>query len=316
MMSNSSLTQINTTITICIASYNRPGGLNRLLSSLKELAFRKCPTPSWSVVVVDNHPGLPAKPIVDVIKEDFPTPIEYFHEPEQGIASARNRAIQESKTCDFIAFIDDDQIADRFWLDELLFVQNQYQAAVVTGPVLPLFEEDPPNWILKGGFFNRPRRPTGSAVDYAFTGNVLIKYEWTQYFKGPFDRRMNLIGGSDTMFSKKIKKLGATIIWADEAISKEYNPPQRLSVSWLLKRSYRLGVTLTLAEKWTNEPFQVLLLRSLKGFYHITLGCLILVPQTIIYGKAGFVKSLRKTFRGLGELSGFLNMYYEEYAKI
>ena len=299
---------------ICIATYNREVGLTRLLNSLSKLRFIKCKNVGWQVVVVDNFsPKFPARQIVKEFQNKFPVPIIFGEETDRGIASTRNKAIALAKDCNFIVFTDDDQIVDPLWLDELLALQRETDADIVAGPVLPLFESTPPDWIIKGKFFDRKRYPTGTEIDYAGTGNMLIKRKWLMMFDGPFDVRLNLTGGSDTLYCRKVKDLGALIVWADDAITQEYNPPQRFTISWLLKRFYRMGTTLTLVDLWTQASIKTIALRLIKGIYHVLSGILLLIPKAIISGKAGIVRSLQLIVYGVGELIGFSGIKYKVY---
>lgn len=301
-------------VVVCIITFQRPNGLKRLLDSLSKLEFHAVETPVWRIVVVDNDAELSAQLIVDAVRVDFPVPIIYGVEPHQGIASARNKAISLAPSCDFIAFIDDDEVAEPHWLDQLLLIQRTYQADIVTGPVLPDFEKAPPKWIIRGGFFNRRRLTTGTSVHFAATHNTLVKYEWTQKIEGPFDLRFNLTGGSDSHFSRRVIQQGGVIIWADEAIVREYNPPNRIAVSWLLQRSFRIAFTTALIEKDLYSVF-IVLLRLIKAVYHVILGFVLLIPLLIYYGYAGIIKALQRVARGVGALYGLLGGQYEEYAK-
>ena len=130
-----------------------------------------------------------SKEFVDGIKNSFSIPIIYGVEPEREIASARNRAVQLAGNVDFIAFIDDDEVADGRWLDELLAAQEKFGVDVVNGPVLPRFEQEVPPWVVRGRFYNRRRFPTGTLINWANTGNVLIKTSWLHAIPGPFKRQ-------------------------------------------------------------------------------------------------------------------------------
>src|SRR3972149_1567705 len=47
----------------------------------------------------------------------------------------------------------------------------------VLGPVKPYFEQEPPKWVTRGGFFERPTHETGYRIGLsdARTGNVLFR---------------------------------------------------------------------------------------------------------------------------------------------
>ena len=66
---------------------------------------------------------------------ESPDPIRGVREPERGIVPARNRGIREARG-QWIAFFDDDQIADPHWLLELFNGgQRAEQCRVVGGSV-------------------------------------------------------------------------------------------------------------------------------------------------------------------------------------
>lgn len=300
-------------ISICIATYKRPTGLERLLQSLARLVFDKCEQPDIRIVVIDNSQDEEARLIVQSIGIMYPFPIQYAVEPTRGIASARNKAVSLAESSDFIAFIDDDEVADQHWLDELLYIQAGTNADVTTGPVLPVFDEEVPKWILKGKFFDRRRLKTGTKVVYAATGNMLIRSNWV---KGePFDTRLSFIGGSDGLFSKQIRQRGALMIWVDEAHVHEHVLPQRATANYIIKRAFRNGSTGTIIEKLLQPKRIQLILRFFKGLAITGYGLILFIPGVILHGYAGLIKSIKNISLGVGIVAGFFGMSYKEYSK-
>jgi len=180
-------------IAICVITYKRPEGLSNLLASLNQLSFNKVPRPILELVVVDNDTSGNAAQLCKAI--DFPdyAAIKCVTEERRGISYARNTAIAStSADVDFIAFIDDDEIADPAWLDELLHAEKVHDADVVTGCVLSHFTDEMPDWIRRGAFFDRERYVTGQPLTWARTGNVLIRKSIFD-FLGMFDERFSLL---------------------------------------------------------------------------------------------------------------------------
>ena len=303
-------------VAICVVTYKRPLGLKRLLRSLQDLKFYKSNSPDLQIVVVDNDDSNPVEEVVYSLEKDFSIPVNYEIESKRGIASARNRAVQLADEMDFIAFIDDDEVADPRWLDELLDTQKTFGADVVNGPVIPRFEQPAPAWVLRGGFYNRRRLPTGTKVTWANTGNVLIKARWLRAVPGPFNEKLNLSGGSDTLLFSQVYRLGAKMVWSDEAIVGEFNPPSRVSANWILRRAFRGGVFNSVWEILLDASLIVKMIRAVKSIIHILFGFVILIPALIFRGYAGFIRSLMYISQGMGEISGILGISYKEYKHI
>ena len=160
-------------VAICALTLHRPKGLDSLLSSLAGLDDPG-PDHTVSVVIVDNDPEESARAAVEGRRSEMPWNMLYAGEPRRGIPFGRNTAVRTAGDVDFIAFLDDDETADAAWLTELLRVQRDTGADVVTGTVLPVFEADPPPWARQGRFFERQRFTTGHRLTYARTSNVLI----------------------------------------------------------------------------------------------------------------------------------------------
>src|SRR3990172_4531240 len=159
-------------ISVCICTYKRPKWLDHLLKKLQEQETSELFT--YSIIIIDNDNSQSAKRVVENNKESV-VAIDYQCEPEKNIARARNRAIQNA-TGDFVAFIDDDEFPPNDWLLNLLKSYYTFKANGVLGPVIPKFEVEPPDWVLKGRFCERPKHDTGTKTHWKScrTGNVLL----------------------------------------------------------------------------------------------------------------------------------------------
>jgi len=227
-------------ITVCVCTFKRPALLKRLLD---ELARQETGDGSFSfsVVVADNDREQSAKPVVEAFTATSPVRAVYCVEPEQNIARARNKTL-ENATGDYVAFIDDDEFPAANWLANLLKTCLARGVDGVLGPVKPCFEEPPPPWATRGRFFERPTHETGWRIDLkeARTGNVLFDRRMVEGMKEPFLPQFGT-GGEDVDFFRRMMGQGRVFIWCDEAPVFESVPPSRCNRRYLLRRGLLRG---------------------------------------------------------------------------
>jgi len=301
---------------ICIATYRRPRMLATLLKALDRQAFQKARPPLVTVVVIDNDVAESARATVERAAVRARWPLCYGVEPRRGISYARNRGVVAvGQTCDFLVFVDDDELPRRNWLDELLFVQARENADVVAGPVLPRFDEVPPAWVDRGRFFVRPRYRTGHPLSVAGAGNALVRTGVLTEQPGPFAPQFALSGAEDTHLFMRLERLGARMVWADEAVVDERVPKTRLNVRWLLQRAYRGGNGFARCEVDVRPGARVRWTRALKGVARIAQGVALLAVAPA-YGICGLVDASARVCLGLGMLTGVLGYGYDEYRQV
>ena len=90
-------------ITICICTFRRREMLQSLLDDLREQETGGLF--SYSVLVVDNDRQGSAEQVVSEFRAQQSFRVDYFIEPRQNIALARNKAI-ENAIGDYVVFID------------------------------------------------------------------------------------------------------------------------------------------------------------------------------------------------------------------
>lgn len=301
-------------VSICLATFRRIEGLARTLTSLGNLNLEGVDQPV-ELVVVDNDSERSAEKVIEEARKHLPWPVSYVVEPRRGISFARNTAIETSRG-ETIVFIDDDEEATPRWLRELVGIQRREHAFAVTGPVVPLFEEDPPAWIIRGRFFDRPRHPTGTKVKAAGTGNLLLQRDvFAELGDRPFDETMALTGGTDTLLSMRIRDAGYDIVWCDEAVIEEWNPPSRVTFSWLLRRSFRGGTSFARCERTLHSSLQLRVTRLAKGLVRILQGVGVTTLGGLALRRERMVQGMQICALGAGMMTGAVGIQYKEYAR-
>lgn len=284
-------------ISVCVCTYKRPDMLRRLLAELNRQKTEGLFT--FSIVVTDNDALRSAEPVVSECATSSPIPIRYCVEPEQNIALARNRALKNAGG-GYVAFIDDDEFPIDRWLVTLFTTCNGYDVDGVLGPVRRHFDEQPPDWVIKGNFYERPVYPTGSVVDWrdGRTGNLLLKRAFLE--EGNEGFRREFTGGEDTDFFRRMTQKGYTFIWSSEAVVYEVVPPERWSRSYLLRRAlFRGSISLL------HPTFG---LRDVAKSLIAVPSYSLLLPFALLIGQHNFMNLLVRLFDHLGRLLALVGM--------
>jgi succinoglycan biosynthesis protein ExoM len=234
---------VTSTVLIGIPSFRRPEGVRKLLQSLAKQ--KPATNLSVSLFVADNDPQFQeAKRTCDAMRSTFRLPLHCDVVEEPGVAAARNRILCEARRCgaDYVAMLDDDQVAAPDWLSELLSMQHGTEADVVGGPVVYHFVIEPSASVRRWGYFNPRERRGGLIAPLTGAGNVLIccaslaRLDWPS-----FDVQFGTSGGEDAEFFARVAARGFRFAWAPRAIAHEEVAPERALESALLNRAFRTG---------------------------------------------------------------------------
>jgi glycosyltransferase involved in cell wall biosynthesis len=196
---------------------------------------------TFSIVVADNDGGQSAQSVVEAFRAECSIEITYCVEPEQNIALARNKVLENAKG-DYVAFIDDDEFPARDWLVTLLIACEEHRVDGVLGPVRPWFDQPPPKWVIGGKFCERPEHTTGTLLHWqqTRTGNVLLRRQILDGIQNPFRREFGN-GGEDADFFRRMAQRGHRFIWCNEAVVYEVVPPERWKRSYMFRRALLRG---------------------------------------------------------------------------
>ncbi|WP_150463001.1 glycosyltransferase family 2 protein [Nesterenkonia ebinurensis] len=295
-------------VVICVATYRRNEQLRQLLESVAEQA-----DPIPQVIVVDNNPE---PQVQESVRQAYPT-ATYLHQPEPGIASARNKALDAlPEDVAGVIFVDDDERVRPGWLTALLDCANSSGADVVYGPVFAVLPENPPDWLTRWGldgpgYIRRTDFATGPWDRRPATNNALVRAEWFTSRGLRFDEVFNFTGGSDTDLFQTMIDEGATIWWCAEAEVEEDVPASRVTKTWLRKRQQRVGYVRAMQQaKRGRSRVSLFTEGAARIGVGLTRGPLRLVQREVLsYPDRGYL------YQGLGFMSAALGGVSEEYSR-
>ena len=301
-------------ITVAIPSFRRPERLAALLDALPE-RLEEVPDAIIDVLVIDNDPAGSARDAV----ENSPLEPRYAHEITPGISAARNRALDESRASDLLAFLDDDEIPRAGWLSSLVDVWRRHRSAAVAGRLISVFEEGTDPWIVATGTFYRGQRPTGTHMPVATTANLLLDLTQIRDLGLRFDAGLGLSGGEDTLFTRQLVDSGGVIMWCNESVVEDTVVPDRLTRDWAARRAFSAGNgSVHVALRLAPHPVRRI---GLRGKY--ILGGTARVAAGLVrhrYGRARGnlshdAQGYRIYHRGRGMVAGARGHLFHEYAR-
>jgi succinoglycan biosynthesis protein ExoM len=223
---------------IGVASYRRRRLLEALLKTLQAQAWPGLG--AVEIVVVDNSPD---HDLADFTPPAGPFPIEIVSEPEPGISAARNKALDlaRARNAEFLAYIDDDELAEPDWLASLFAKQRETDADVVVGMVRGEPGPGAPAWMAAAAVFDTAPPDHDRHVGAGFSCNILFRLAAADGLR--FSPDFGLTGGEDTLFFAQMHKNGATFTHALDAVVREPTAPERAKLSWLLRRWTREAIS-------------------------------------------------------------------------
>ncbi len=292
-------------ISIVVCTQNRAAMLRGALASLYDLATDGF---SYEVVVIDNGSTDATPASIAAAAAESKNPLRGVFEGEMGIVPARNRGIREARGR-WIAFFDDDQLADRQWLVELYRGAVAKGSRVVGGSVHLVFlggcdrELDPTVRMLLGEarLQGEPRRYGRRLTPGC--GNLMVArsvFEEVGVFQRTIDGR-----GEDTDLFSRIERAGIEAWYFPTAIVQHLTPPERLEEAYLLSLARRMGAGIAQRQAaWGRAQFVAMWLAKaaraaavqwplaavarLRGDYETWLGrrCLLAINASFLRGQA------------------------------
>ncbi|MET0336766.1 MAG: glycosyltransferase [Caulobacter sp.] len=286
-------------LTISIATYDRPQLLEQTLRSClaqqNQLGLR------IEILVTDNHPDAAGLAVARAIAADAVLPIRWQADLTRNMSTLRNAGVAAAHGA-MIAFIDDDEIADPDWTDQLVGALRGADADIAVGLRAAVFALSAPAYDPEGqsfvrrlnvepGALVRLMREDGKPLHGLGTGNSLFKMATCFPDPRAFDEAFGDAGGEDAELMVRLYKQGRRIVWAPKARVVETVPAHRTLAAYRLVRAKRE------AQHYFNiyvahapKPARAAAILRLKGLLQVVAG--------VVIATAGFEFGSERRLRG------------------
>ena len=237
---------------VVICTYNRAQYLQQTLQSVVEQDY---PSEKFEIVVVDNNSPDRTEAVAFSFRDQYKNlTIRYFKELQQGISYGRNRGVSEASG-EYIVFLDDDETVESGFLKNLDDFYSEYKEASLTaGPVIPVFETTPPNWLspftmrlITGAYDKGKEIKVVGPKDYPGTGhatfrkNLFVKYGG---FNTDLGRKgSSLLGAEDKDFFLRLIQNGVKCHYVPGAAIYHHIPASKLTEDFFDRLTYSIGVS-------------------------------------------------------------------------
>jgi glycosyltransferase involved in cell wall biosynthesis len=277
-------------ISVVVCTYNRSEVLALCLDSLANQTIDKT---LYEVIIINNNSTDSTE---NIIKKfiDEKSNFRAFIELEQGLSFARNRGYKEAGG-KYIAYIDDDAIAYKNWLEEMYkFIQTHTEVQIFGGPYYGYSSKPLPWWLPKNYGTKNSIKETRELIpkkEWISGSNMVFHISILKQFNG-FETSIGMTGnklsyGEETKLQVKLYANNVPIWYVYDMKVKHLTSDQKLKFSHIFKSGYNVG--------FVNE---IVFEENNNLFYYLFLFCFHIVK----YGIRLF------NFKNLGEI--FYRLFY------
>jgi glycosyltransferase involved in cell wall biosynthesis len=230
-------------ISVIIPTYNRLPTLCQALHSLQEQTLH-----SFEILVADNAADERVKQTVCEFGETTRVPVSYVPVSALGLHFARHAGAQAAQG-EILVFTDDDATFDPLWLQSYVQAFDSHpEMAAAGGPVRPVWEADPPPWLVHylqetqlWGILSlmEPYEDFHLGPGAFFWGvNMAIRRE-TLFAVGGFNPEAfgdTWLGDGESGLNRKLRERRLLIGYIPQALVHHHIPPARMTVDYVCRR--------------------------------------------------------------------------------
>ena len=266
------------TISVIVCTYDRCKLLGLALDSLATQTTSDLFT--YEVIVVDDASADDTCAVVMRCSDSSSISIRYIRADGHGISAARNIGIKNSSS-EWVAFFDDDQLADSHWLLSLFRAAKETRSWCVGGRRLlrfmekPEFDFDRTCRTTLGEIDYGPERMICSAKNSPAAGNLLLKRALFESI-GTFDESVTN-GGEETDLFIRVRRAGMDPLYVPDAIAYHLIPAYRTKDEYFRWASLRYG------DSFANRDYME------RGAVKLMLTCVARIAQVLILKSPSYV---------------------------
>lgn len=289
-------------VAILIPTLRRPESLARALHSLSSQQDGEALIEA--IVVVDNDPEASARETVAAFADRQALPVRYVHEPQPGVATARNRGVAAIEA-PYVAFLDDDETASPSWLSSLYAVHRRFEADVTFGPVRGVAPEaSPAARAHLERFFSRLGPSESGLTDEVWgCGDSMMTRATALAGREPFEVACDQTGGEDDRLFQRVRAKGGRFAWAANAWVDEHAPASRATASYALRRAFGYGQSPSQLAAQAGRPLELAKWMAVGAVQAAAFGAV--AAPFLVAGRPEGLELADRAARGLGKLFWF-----------
>jgi glucosyl-dolichyl phosphate glucuronosyltransferase len=280
---------MDSSVIISVFSIERSNDVLACINSLK----KQTKLPKEIIVVLD-----PDEKLKRHYEKHLDSDVKIIISNACGLSYARNTGIKAS-TSELVAFIDDDAIADSYWLENTIKNFNDPLVIGVGGRIIPKWPAKDPNWFPEELFWivgcSYKGLPTKKeAIRNPIGCNMVFRrqvFESAGFFSTSVGRVGNkLLGHDDTEFGIRAtdSMIGTRIIYDPQSVVYHLVSPKRVTLKYVLKRSYAEGFSKAFVSRDYQKKDKTLLNTEKAYMRNLFLS----TPSLILDSNAGIPKSV------------------------
>ncbi len=211
----------------------------------------------YEILVIDQDP---TQQLRHGLTQRFPGEcrLRYFFLDRAGASRARNLGLQEARG-EIVAFIDDDAIADRIWLQAICEAFETFQPppALIAGRIDPAWPGKRPQWYPQDceyllGLYNigdelcpMPEHDQPIGANMAGLRQAILALGGFDENLGPnYFRKRPMVTGEDALLGRRARQAGYKVLYQPRARVCHQISETKLRRSYFLRRHFWEGVTI------------------------------------------------------------------------
>lgn len=290
-------------IAVIVSTYSidRSDDVENCLESLRNQTLQ----PKEILLVLDFDESL-----ISFYQKRFKDKVKIIVSDGSGLSAARNAGIKNSQS-EFIAFIDDDAMADAEWLNRLMINFKDSTVVGVGGKIVPIWPQKAPSWFPQELYWivgcSYKGLPTAKApVRNPIGCNMVFPrylFDKIGLFNTSFGRVGNqLLGAEDTELGARVanRLRFSKIVYDPSAVVYHKVSMNRVSLNYVIKRSYFEGFSKAYFAKIKNNAPKMstektYLKKIIKNTPNLSLAEAIILWFSTIIVLVGYFDSLMRT---------------------
>ncbi|SNQ59246.1 glycosyltransferase [Candidatus Methanoperedens nitratireducens] len=191
-------------VSILLATHNRRSWLEECLGSLFNQDY---PKEKYEIIVINDGSNDGTEKVLRTYEKKAPCTFIWHTQRNQGKAAALNTGLNNTTKGEIICFTDDDCVADKNWIKNMLNAFKDERVGGVGGTILAY---KPKNHVERyGGFFDQEGSVSLATGNAAYRSHIIKSV-------GGFDTQ--LIGLEDIDFGVRVRGKGYKLKYTSEAI--------------------------------------------------------------------------------------------------